>query len=327
MNPRIALRSPLAKVWAMTLALVIANAVVSPDLLAGSRLPGMVNLLVPLVLAALASVPSILSGGGGLDLSVGPLLGFVNVFAVGVLVPRGLGSAWIGIPLCLLLGAAVGALNGALVAYGRLQPIVVTLGSFLVLAGLALVVMPEPVGGAPGWAAFLADSSLGGYLPHSLILLLAAFGLWAALRTAGFVRLVRAVGSDQRAAYTSGVNVPAIRLGAYTLGGVFAALAGLALTALINSGDPTAGRQYTLMAIAAVALGANALHGGRGGILGPLLGAGTLFLIQLLLSAVNVSSLWIQVVYGTVLLVAICLNSTTAGGARLRTAAPQGARP
>jgi ribose transport system permease protein len=325
MNLRIILRSPLAKVWIMTLALVVANVVVSPNLLAGSRLPGMVTLLVPLVLAALASVPSVLSGGGGLDLSVGPLLGFVNVVVVGELVPRGIGSAWIAIPLCVALGAGVGALNGALVAYGRLQPIVVTLGTFLVLAGLALVVMPEPVGGAPGWAGFLAESSLGGYLPHSLLLLLVAFGLWAALREAGFIRLVRAVGSDQRAAYTSGVNVAAIRLGAYTLGGVFAALAGLALTALINSGDPTVGRQYTLMAIAAVALGGNALHGGRGGILGPLLGATTLFLIQLLLSAVNVSSLWIQVVYGTVLLVAICLNSGMPGGARLRIAGPQGA--
>jgi ribose transport system permease protein len=319
------LRSPTARVLLMVVVLTVANIVVAPDLLAGSHLTGMVNLLIPIMLAAIASVPSVLSGGGGLDLSVGPLLGFVNVVAVGVLMPRGLGSLWVGVPLCILLGAVIGALNGALVAYGRLQPIVVTLGSYLVLAGLTLVVLPQPVGGAPGWAGFLADGSLGGYFAHSLILLAVGLAIWLGLRKAGFIRLVTAVGSDQRAAYTSGVNVAAVRLGAYTLGGVFAALAGMGLTALIDSGDPTIGRQYTLMAIAAVALGGNSLAGGRGGVLGPLLGAATLFLIQLLLSSVHVSSLWIQVVYGTVLLVAICLNSTATTGGRARAAGTQGA--
>jgi len=273
----------------------------------------------------MASVPSVLSGGGGLDLSVGPLLGFVNVAVVGLLVPHGLGSAWLGIPLCLLLGALVGALNGALVAYGRLQPIVVTLGSYLVLAGLSLVVLPQPRGGAPSWAAFLGGGWIGGHVAHALLLPAAAFALWAVLRKAGFVRLVSAVGSDERAAYTSGVNVALVRLGAYALGGVFAGLAGMSLTALINSGDPTIGKQYTLMAIAAVALGGNALAGGRGGVLGPLLGAATLFLIQLLLSALQVSSLWIQVVYGAVLLLAICLNSGALSGIRPLTTGPQGA--
>jgi ribose transport system permease protein len=319
------LRSPLTKVVLMAAALAVANIVVSPDLLQGSRMTGMINLLIPVLLAALASVPSILSGGGGLDLSVGPLLGFVNVAVIGVLMPQGLGSAWLGIPLCLLLGAAVGLVNGALVAYGRLQPIVVTLGTYLILAGLSLVVLPQPTGGAPGWADFLGSGSFGGYFAHSLILLAVALLLWAGLRKVGFVRLITAVGSDQRAAYTSGVNVAAVRLGAYALGGVFAALAGMGLTALINSGDPTIGRQYTLMAIAAVALGGNSLAGGRGGITGPILGAITLFLIQLLLSSVHVSSLWIQVVYGAVLLLAICLNSGVTSGTRLRTAGPQGA--
>jgi ribose transport system permease protein len=298
---------------------------VTPTMFSGGHLAGSVNLLVPTALAAIAGVPSILSGGGGLDLSVGPLLGFVNVFAVAVLMPHGLGSGWISIPLCLLLGALGGAVNGALVAYGRLQPIVVTLGTYLFLAGIALVVLPQPQGGAPGWAGFLSGAWLGGYLPHSLVLLLAAALLWLALRRLGFVRLITAVGSDTRAAYTAGVDVAAVRLGAYTIGGVFAALAGLGLTGLIGSGDPTVGPQYTLTAMAAVALGGNALAGGRGGILGPVLGAATLFLIQSLLSALSVSSLWIQVVYGAVLLAAICLNSVVGTATRARPGAAGGA--
>ncbi|MET9357256.1 ABC transporter permease [Streptomyces sp. NPDC006617] len=318
-------RSPVARLWGMTAALAVANAVIAPDLLQGSRLNAMVNLLAPLVLAALASAPSVLSGGGGLDLSVGPSLGFVNVLVVGVLVEHGVTSAWLGLPLCVLLGTLVGVVNGVLVAYGRLQPIVATLGTFLVLSGLALVVLPQPRGGAPGWAAFLAGGSLGGYLPHILLLPAGALALWAGLRRLGLVRLITAVGSDQRAAHTSGVNVPLVRLGAYALGGALAGLAGIALTALTGSGDPTVGKQYTLMAIAAVALGGNALAGGRGGMLGPLLGATTLFLIQLLLSSAQVSSLWIQVVYGAVLLAAVCLNAAPRPGLRVQAAGAQGA--
>jgi ribose transport system permease protein len=306
---RVLVRTPITVVVLTVLVLAVANVIVTPDLLAPGHLAGTMNLLVPTALAAMASVPSILSGGGGLDLSVGPLLGFVNVFAIGVLLPHGLGSGWLCLPACVLLGAAAGAINGGLVAFGRLQPIVVTLGAYLVLAGLALVVLPQPRGGVTGWADFLAGASLGGYLPHSLLLPLIAAGLWLGLRALGFVRLVTAVGSDDRTAYTAGVNVAAVRLGAYTLGGVFAALAGFGLTALIASGDPTVGTQYTLIAVAAVALGGNSLSGGRGGLIGPVLGAVTLFLIQSLLSAAHVSSLWIQVVYGAVLLTAICLNS------------------
>jgi ribose transport system permease protein len=311
------LRSPVGLVTATAVVLAIVNIAITPGLVTGAHFPATVNLLVPAVLAAMASVPSILSGGGGLDLSVGPLLGFVDVLAVGVLLPAGLGLA--SIPVCLAIGAATGVVNGVLVAYFRLQPIVVTLGTYLVFAGWSLVVMPQPQGNEPGWAAFLGGAWAGGYVPRSVLPLIAAVALWMALRRLGFVRLVTAIGSDDRAAYTAGVNVAAVRLGAYALGGLIAALAGLTLVALIGSGDPTVGPQYTLEAVAAVALGGNSLAGGQGGMTGPAFGAATLFLIQSLLSSLKVSSMWIQVVYGAVLLVALCLNSSFS--ARLRAGA------
>ncbi|MCU1477069.1 MAG: hypothetical protein JWQ64_1762 [Subtercola sp.] len=309
---RRSVRSPLSVVVLLLAVLLIANLILTPSMLAGNRLSSIATLLVPSVLAAMASVPSILSGGGGLDLSVGPLLGFVNVVIVGVLLPVGLGAGIVAIPLCLAIGAAFGAINGVLVAYVRLQPVVVTLGSYLVLSGLALIVMPQPVGGAPVWTASLAGSALGGFVPLVLILVAAGIAIWLIAAKVGLVGLIAAVGSDDRAAYTAGVDVRLVRFAAYTLGGLFAGLAGIALTVLINSGDPTAGRQYTLMAIVAVALGGNALAGGRGGMLGPILGAICLYLIQSMLSALNVPSLWIQVVYGAVLVVAVCMNSSIA---------------
>jgi ribose transport system permease protein len=314
-------RSPLAVVVILIVILVVVNLVLTPNMFASGRLTGIANLLVPSILAAMASVPSILSGGGGLDLSIGPLLGFVNVFLVGVLLASGLGSGLIAIPLCLLLGAAVGAINGVLVGYLRLQPVVVTLGSYLALAGLSLVVLPQPLGGAPVWTVPLGDSILGGYLPLSLLLVVAALLIWWIAKKTGLVKLISAVGSDDRAAHVSGVDIRLVRVAAYTLGGLLAGLAGIALTVLINSSDPRAGIQYTLMAIVAVALGGNALRGGRGGMRGPILGAICLYLIQSLLSAANVSSLWIQVVYGAVLLAAVCLNSSIAMRAVRRSAA------
>ncbi|HWD03427.1 MAG TPA: ABC transporter permease [Amycolatopsis sp.] len=310
---RRAARSPLAIVVSLVVVLLAINLGLNPGMLGPGQLPGTVKLLVPSILVAMASVPSIMTGRGGLDLSVGPVLGIVNVFLIGLFVPYGLGGAVASIPLLLALGTAVGLVNGLLVAYVRLQPVVVTLGSYLVLAGVALVVMPQPVGGAPSWVTALSGSWLGGFLPRSALLLVVAAAGWLVLRRLGVVGLLLAIGSEDRAAFTSGIRVPRLLCLAYAVGGFFAALAGIGLTVLIQSGDPTIGKQYTLAAVAAVALGGNPLSGGRGTMTGPVLGAVALFLIQTLLSGARVSSLWIQVVYGAVLLVAICLNSSVGG--------------
>jgi ribose transport system permease protein len=303
-------RSPLAVVVVLFVVLLAINLALTPEMLSPSRLPGISNLLVPSVLAAMASVPSILSGRGGLDLSVGPLIGFTNVLLVGVLLPAGLGAGVVSLPLCILVGTLFGALSGFVVAYVRLQPIVVTLGGYLLLAGLALVVMPRPTSGAPVWTADLSGGLLGGLLPLSTTLAVIGVLVWIGAKQLGLVGLISAVGSDDRAAFTAGVDVGLVRVGAYALGGFFASLGGIALTVLINSGEPTAGIQYTLMAIVAVALGGNALNGGRGGMRGPILAAACLYLIQSLLSSFKVSSLWIQVVYGAILLVAIVINAS-----------------
>lgn len=305
-------RSPLTVVVALVVVLLAVNLGLSPTMLSGHQLPNTVNLLVPSVLVAMASVPAVMSGRGGIDLSVGPLLGFVNVVLVGVLVPHSLGSVWLSLPLMLAIGAVTGLVNGIAIAYGRLQPVVVTLGSYLVLSGLALVVMPQPVGVVPHWVTYLSGAWLGGYLPRSLLLVVGALVLWRVLRYRGAVGTILATGSDDRAAFTSGVRVSRVLCLAYASGGVFAALAGIGLSVLIGSGDPTVGRQYTLAAVAAVALGGNPLVGGRGTMVGPMLGASSLFLIQTMLSSLKVSSLWIQVVYGAVLLFAVCANATLA---------------
>lgn len=316
-----ALRRPSALAAVLFLVLLIANLFAIPQFVSPSNIAGTLAIAAPFVIAAIASTPPVISGGGGIDLSVGPLLGFINVLLIGWLMPRGLAAPQIAIPLLLLFGAGVGLVNGLLVAVLRLQPIVATLGTYLVLAGLSLEVMPQPVGEAPTWIVRFGGSIAG--VPGAVILVAVPVVVWLLLRRTSFATALYSVGGDARVAFSAGINIAVVRVTAYVVSGAFAAVAGLALTALIQSGDPNLGPQYTLVAIAAVALGGTSLAGGRGGIAGPILGALTIFLIQNLLSAVHVSALWLQVVYGAILVIALIANAQVRTLARRRpTAAP-----
>jgi ribose transport system permease protein len=142
--------------------------------------------------------------------------------------------------------------------------------------------------------------------------------IWMVLRRTAYLKTLYAVGGDDVTAFSAGVNVAAVRVLAYTLGGVFAAIGGIALTALIQSADSSNSTQYTLVAIAAVALGGTSLGGGRGGLACSILGAACIYLIQNLLDSLHVSTLWLQVVYGGLLLFAVVLGARLAAGRRLR---------
>jgi ribose transport system permease protein len=117
-----------------------------------------------------------------------------------------------------------------------------------------------------------------------------------------------AAGSDDRAAYTAGVNVTAARLVSYILAGAFAGVAALSLTALIGSADPNVGPTYTLLAISSIALGGVSLAGGRGGLIGAAIGALDIFLLQSVLTFFNVSTFVLQVAYGAILVAAVAFT-------------------
>ena len=263
----------------------------------------LIGLAAPLIGAACASAPVILAGRGGIDISVGPLMGFVNAVVIQVLfLKSGIASPLVLVPAALLVGAAVGAINGFMATVLRIQPIVATLGTYLVLAGVTLTILPAPIGPAPAWLKAMAG-------PISILPLGAIFLFWWLLRRTPYYDLLMAVGSDDRAAYTAGVPVTLVRFLAYVIGGVLAAVAGLMLTALIGSADPNIGPTYTLIAIAAAALGGVSLAGGRGGLAGAAIGAIDIFLLQSLLTAFNVSTYVLQVAYGTILVAAVMLTA------------------
>ncbi|MEZ2328479.1 ABC transporter permease [Mesorhizobium sp. RCC_202] len=287
----------------MLVVLLVLNIALNPARFQPSGWGTLLGLAAPLIGAAIASAPVILAGRGGIDISVGPLMGFVNALVIQVLfLNLGISSPWIIVPAALLVGAAVGAANGVLATIVRIQPIVATLGTYLILTGITLTILPAPIGPAPDWLKAMSG-------PLS-VLPLALIGLcWLLICRTPYHDLLMAVGSDDRAAYTAGVPVTKVRLTAYVLTGLFAAAAGLMLTSLIGSADPNIGATYTLIAIAAVALGGVSLAGGRGGLGGAAIGAIDIFLLQSLLTTFNVSTYVLQIAYGLILVVAVVLTA------------------
>lgn len=283
--------------------LIVFNVFLNPVRFSPGNWPTVLGLAAPLLLATLATTVPFLAGRGSIDVSVGPLMGLINVIIIKVLIDdAGISSPWIIIPAALLLGVASGMINGFLAAILRIQPIVATLATYLIYSGLALSILPSPSGSVPAWLAGFAGPL--SFIPVGLILV-----AWLLFKRLPLYDLLMAVGSDDRAAYTSGGNVPVVRFFSYVFGGLIAGMAGLALTALIGSGDPNIGPGYTLIAVAAAALGGVSLAGGIGGLAAAFIGAADIFLLQNMLTSFNVSTFVLQAAYGIVLVLAVCLNS------------------
>jgi ribose transport system permease protein len=139
----------------------------------------------------------------------------------------------------------------------------------------------------------------------------AAALIWVALGRTEFVRTLYAVGGDDVAAFSAGVNVAAVRIAAYVLSGVFATIAGIALTAVIQTSQASLASTYSLIALAAVSLGGTSLAGGRGGLTGSLLGATAIFLLQETLAAAGVATSYVQLVYGLLLIAGVVVSGLT----------------
>lgn len=300
------LQSYLTVPVVVALVLLVTNIVLQPSLLSESNWASTLAVTCPYILTAMAETMPILSGNGGLDLSVGPFSGFMTVLVAQVFAVHGLGSPEVLIPLSIVVGLAAGCLNGALVSYVRLPPIIATLGTYLLYEGLGAQILPSPGGTVPAWLTNV-NGSYGSFPAILIPLVIVGVAFWILSRTA-FYRNLLAVGGDERAAYTSGINTTVVRLGCYALGGMLAAIAGLLLTGLVQSGDATVGPPYTISAVTAVALGGISLAGGRGGMLGAAIGGVILFLIQNLLSASHVSPYGTDIVNGAALVLALAMS-------------------
>jgi len=259
---------------------------------------------MPLAFAATAQAIVVIAGG--IDLSVGAVMALTNVTAA-VLMKDAPVEATVGVVvLVLLLGLAAGAVNGLLVVATRVPDIVVTLAMLYIWGGAALLVLGSPGGGAPDWLQEIVKHGIGvDAIPRALVILLLVVGaVWLPLRRSRLGLSIYAVGSNQLAAFRSGVSVERTKVAAYALCGFFAAAGGLALTATTGIGTPTTG-DYTLKAVAAVVLGGVSLAGGRGGVLGPIAAAYVLAVIRADLVFLEVDPNYSTMIQGTIMVLVV----------------------
>lgn len=278
-------------------------------------------------LAMAQTVPVLL---GGLDLSVGAVMTLTSCIA-SELVSGSPAEILFGMVITLLAGTTFGLINGIIVVYGRLQPIIVTLATGAIAIGLALFIRPKPGGEIDGdlnWAVtnslwdfvdtyqlFDPDASWFGpfaWIPAPLIVLLvAAFGIWIPFRKTVTGRTVYAIGSAEGAAYMSGLPINRAKITAFALAGFFAACGGLYLAIQTSSGnaDVMQAGAYTLNSIAAVVLGGTSLLGGVGGAIASLVGACILRVISFYFRIVSIDPLLQPLIEGIVLLAAVSLGA------------------
>jgi ribose transport system permease protein len=290
-------------------ALLLTAVIRSPNLVSHVGIGSAIIVAGPLILATYALMASTMAGRGTVDLAIGPLIGFINVTLVQLYGAGYLQSAVTFVLYALAVGILYQVLMALIVIYVRVQPIIVALSGYLALSGINLVILPRPGGVAPDWMqTWGAGTEI---LSPVLFILVLATGGWLIFTRSAFYLHLRLMGSDERAAYTSGVRITIVRIGAHVVSGIFAALSALCFTALISSGDPNQGTTYTLVAVTALVLGGASLAGGRGSVFGSMFGAMNLYLITYVLATFSfgsVQSFVTDLAYGTILVLSLLVT-------------------
>ncbi len=276
-----------------------------------SGLDALARSALPVAFAACAQAVVVISGG--IDLSVGSVMALTNVAAAAMMANQSPEFALVAVAITLLLGALIGAVNGFLVIVTRVPDIVVTLAMSFVWAGVALMVMGTPGGGAADWLKELPGGGLfSEWVPKALIVLFVSVGIvWIPVRRARLGLALYAVGSDRLAAFRSGVDITRTKVASYVLCGVFAAMGGLTLSMITGIGTPTPG-PYTLLSVAAIVLGGVSLAGGRGGLLGCLIAVFVLRLVRTDLTFLRIDPNYTTVIEGLIMVFVVMVGAVVA---------------
>jgi ribose transport system permease protein len=294
----------------LAVALCVLSLVCGPHLFTNNGIGSAIIVLSPMILAALALTPIALVGRGGVDLSVGPLLGFINVSMVKWLVGNEITNPVLIVGYVIAAGVIYQLIVATIIIYVRVAPIIVTLSGYLVLTGVNLVIMDRPSGVAPDW---MQDWGSGtDILSPVFLIVVIMIALWIVFSKTSLYQQILLTGAEERMSFANGVNTVASRYGAHIVSGVFTGIAALTYTALISSGDPTQGNTYTLAAITALVLGGTSLAGGKGGGFGSILGAVNIYLISYVLSTFSfgsVSGFVTQMSTGAILVISLIINS------------------
>lgn len=298
-------RTPFLVALIMLAAIVVARSRLQSGVFSLEELNLATASALTLMLAATGQTIVLIRGG--IDLSIGGVISLGTVLAATRFGedPAQV-AAWSA--AILAIGFAIGALNGILITVLRLQPFLVTLAGWSILTGIALIILPTDGGSVPSWwTGFGYSIFLGLSGPVWVLLALILFWYWFRATRLGIV--IQATGSSERSAVLSGVSILRANIATYGLSGLFAAAAALYLTTQTGTGSPLIGRDYILPSVAAAVVGGVSLFGGRGHLVGTIIGAFILTIIGDLVFALRVSSYWQPVMAGLILLGAVLASS------------------
>jgi len=310
-------KSLLNKEWLIEqkslIALIILIAVVSVLNEYFFTLDNLLNILRQTsVIAILAAGMTLVILTAGIDLSVGSILALCGAFAASMIsleIP-----VFIAIPVSLFGGAVLGSMAGLIISKGKVQAFIATLVMMTLLRGVTMVYTDgRPISTgftdvADHFAWFGTGYMFG--IPVPVWLMIFVFvGIWYLLNHTRFGRYIYALGGNESATKLSGINVDRIKIGVYSICGLFSALAGIIITSRLSSAQPTAGMGYELDAIAAVVVGGTSLAGGRGYIMGTLIGALIIGVLNNALNLLDVSSYFQMIVKAAVILLAVLVDN------------------
>ena len=290
-------------------ALLIFAMIRSPIIISQSGIGSAIILTAPLILATYALTFIVMAGRGGVDLSIGPFMGFINVSSIQLYAHGYLQTPVGWFIYAIAMGLIWQLFHALVVVFVRVSPIIVALAGYLAFTGINLVILSRPGGIAPDWLIPWGEGFT--IFNEIFLLMILATILFYIITHTAFWGHLKLMGSDERAAFTSGVKINWVRIVAHLIAGIFAALSAICFTALVGSGDPIQGTKYTLLGVTALVLGGASLIGGRGGAFGAILGAGTLYLINYILVTFRferLQSFVSDLSYGAVLVIALLVS-------------------
>lgn len=275
-------------------------------------LAGITDLLNNTIVLALASAGlTLVILTAELDLSSVGVIAVTNVI-VATVSTKFPGGAFISLVLVCLLGLLVGLINGWLVTFLGLQSLACTLGTMIVCQGIALLILEAPGGEVAAFIMNRLTDTVFGFMPVAGLILLLVITGWLLFRRTRLGIAIYAVGTDAVAARLTGLNVKRTKWIVFSLAGMAYGLAGYMLGAQTGTGDPRISNSFLLYVFAAVAIGGTSLGGGRGGVIGSVVGAGILTVMQKLLFAVGVAEFYTNIFNGVIMVVAILFGNLSA---------------
>ena len=292
---------------ALFAALNIVTRLIQPNY-GSADVDSLMRAALPYVFAVAAQVVVVIAGG--IDLSVASMMAVCSVTAATMMAGQSEAYAMFVVPFVLLAGLSLGAVNGVLIIVTRVPDIVVTLAMLFVLQGVALLILPAPGGAAAAWLkGLIIGPLLVPWLPKTLILIgFCLCVVWLPLKRSRLGLSLYAIGSDELAAFRSGIAVARTRILAYAIAGLFAAMGGLSLTMSTGIGAPIPG-PYLLASVAAVVLGGVTLGGGRGGLLGPIVAVFVLRLVRTDLTLLALDPNVTTIVEGLIMVAVVMLGA------------------